>query len=257
MKRKWHIKIMWHTGINIALCLAAYMLVTAASTQGTTFAWLTTSVAADFLAEARFANIDFDVVRSCSSEPMVYSFTANARAAQVDLIKALNSATNDSEKDTAFSEWLSKYYFTGPGSEYLMPAKAGTPITQYSIIRYDYSFTNQSSVPANFKIEMPRIGGDSIALAAFWSLDDDEDFAAVVYDDIQNVFFVREAIPGEKNFTVSFIAILLTGNSGSLTFAPEFAELIQATNNAVHMVEGWRGIAVDIVPLHRYIRDGD
>lgn len=247
----------WYMVINVALCTALYMLATSAPTQGTTFAWLTASVIADLSSEVRFANVVLDVERSNSAEPRIYSFTTKAKAAQVDLIRAINFMANELDKDAIFSSWLNQYYFNYFDGEFLQPAATGMPITQFSVIRHDYNFINESTIPVNFKIDMPRTGGNSIALAAFWSINSNENFRAVAYDEVQNVYFIQEAIPSGEDFTVSFIAILLTNDSGSFAFMPEFAEMIQATNNAVHMVEGWKGIAVDIVPLHKYIRHGD
>jgi hypothetical protein len=189
-----------------------------------------------------FAAVDFELKES--SPLRVYTFNEDAVSEQIDLITAFEH--NPDDKDEIFAEWLFEHYFADSAiSELLNDA---VPISQYSIVGYDYNFTNKSSIPVNFKIDMQRFGNGEIALAVFWSVDSGDKAGILAYNEPGKFYYVQEAIPKGEDFTISFMTILLDDGSGHLAFVSELAELVQATNNAIYLKEDWKSIADNIIP---------
>jgi hypothetical protein len=120
----------------------------------------------------------------------------------------------------------------------------------FSLIQRSYTFKNYSGIPVYFKINRAALtNGMNIALAAFTSRGAGTAQSAFPYEPESGFYYYKEPLFVGQDITITFIALILdsSGESGNFDFRPGHAEIIQATNNAVYMADGWKNFADELV----------
>lgn len=180
---------------------------------------------------------------------VVKSFSNNQSAidAQLSLINNLEGETDTDLKDEILAEWLEEYADTL--DTILADTDRAAPM---SFVFRSYTLTNGSNVPAYFRIDRAKLSGGSQegAFAACYEIESTKDGLGKgrLIADSEGVLYCKEPLyPGDV-ITVNFVIYLWQIQSGKYAFSSEYAEIIQAANNAIFMSPGWEDVAEEMEP---------
>jgi|GEM_PF-2608540 len=245
-----------YIGLNVVVSLLLFVLVLISPASA--FLWAT-SYATSSIGDTDLANatVSLDLIETSEKQILNFKDTPAAIEAQVDLLGYVDSLKEQTAVNEYFTAWrLSD--LLAEGNSYFEEAEAAS---QFSILQRSYTFKNSSSIPVYFRINRAVLTNDDIdmTLAAFWSMDDGETLDSFAYEPISDCYYLKAPLLTDDQITVTFAAMILdTGDaSGSFDFVANFAEIIQATNNAVYMAKGWQYFAKEFLPYDTEEDDKD
>lgn len=171
----------------------------------------------------------------------------DAFEAQLSLIGDLNDEPAIDVNDEALADWLEEY--ADNLASILTDTNKAAPM---SFAFRSYKLTNGSDVPVYFRIDRPKLSGENeIAFATLYQIDqvdpiestDGVSQGGTLIPDEEGVLYCMASLyPGDA-ITVTFVVYLGKIKSGKYTLSSEYAEIIQAANNAVFMSPGWEEMA--------------
>ena len=116
------------------------------------------------------------------------------------------------------------------------------------LISKEYTFRNVSSIPVYLRVSAPQVRGGINASAHFISVQDGHD--SLIFGDAGDGYvYWRNVIEPDEAVNIEVIAYVPhrgnegIGNPVNADIFVEYAEILQATNNAIHYAEGWREVA--------------
>lgn len=244
--------------VTFVACAAVCLLAAASSLEGTTFSWLysaasglepedvsTAFVSLEYEGGNESWNLEFEEMGE-ESRDVLAQFIA--------LETALSLPDNtQAERNQAFRDWWENGY----DAEKCFESPSGLRLG--GVYCKKYSFKNTSVSPAYFRIAAPETGGGLTPAFVVWYLDAEaaersEDWEFVNQKDFlltehEGYYYCPKLLDAEEDISVMVAAYLPhRANAGygrdalSFDMAVERAELIQAVNDTVHFIEGWRDI---------------
>ena len=146
--------------------------------------------------------------------------------------------------DANFTKWCLETDISG---DTRFQKSSSPQLMSMSVVRRNYTLKNSSNIPVYFKVDKPVINtpnGMEIALSACWSTNVSITPQAFTFHD-GSFFIDRVLTPDVKEITVSYTILVLklprVGDTIDINVG--YACILQATNNAVFLDEGWKGFA--------------
>lgn len=254
-KGKYLAKRRWFGGLSFlliahpVLTAVACVLALAVSLLGT-YAWLAFQATTD---PETFTTAKLSIELGISEDKTVikrFASDPGAIEAQFSLIGDPNDETRIDVDDEVLAAWLEEY--TGNLATILTVTDKAAPM---SFAFRSYTLTNGSSVPIYFRIDKARLSGQyhEIALNARYQIESTDDVSreGTLISDDEEVLYCKEPLYSGDSITVTFVVYLRDIKPGKYTLSSEYAEIIQATNNAVFMPSGWEDVAEQ---LESYIK---
>ena len=194
------------------------------------------------------ADVNLELIDVAEKQIKNFLSADAATKAQVELLSNIGSSATQEATDGYFAEWCLSNLLEGDKG-YLESAEAAC---QYSILQRSYTFKNESRMPVYFRINRASVtNGMDIALAALWNRGGSTPYNSFCYDAESDCYYYKEPLFAGQEIMVAFAALILDTSEiggGNFDFRPDFAEIIQSTNNAVFMVEGWANVAEQLTP---------
>ena len=216
---------------NIVLCVVANALIFSVWFDGTTLAWVSSYAAADSTALST-AKLQLDVD---AAGPEILKFTTGGIGAQLALLGDIEK--NPARKDTIFKDW----YLNNVNSfDALLEKTQGDDLaaSEHSLVRYQYTFTNDSTVPVYFRIARPETADMDIAAAVFLV----GEAPLAPFECAGGWYYIARPLGAGEEIAVTLTALIFECGEEP-AFVLGDAEIIQASNNAVYISEDWAHIA--------------
>ncbi|MCL1974907.1 MAG: hypothetical protein FWG61_01935 [Firmicutes bacterium] len=242
--RKHITKRVIYIGLNVLACLVFCILVLGQHASG--FFWGSSSASTTANSILQAADIKLELTDYSENQVINFLDTKPAIQNQIDLLTEIDSFNEQEGIDEFFTAWCIDNLPVENNDELIESETAA----QFSILQRSYTFKNISKAPVYFRIDRAGVtNGMNIALAAFWNRGVGTEQSVFPYDSESGFYYHRAPLFVGQDITITFIAFILNtgGASGSFDFRPVFAEIIQATNNAVFMAEGWKSFAPELM----------
>jgi len=246
----------WKTSkLNIVLCLIACALLIITLSMGTTFAWFMDRIglgtdpfqfAEIIVEEDRVTQVyNFEDGKSTNdflAAHMVFDVNFYGLSFPIDPI--VQNSLNDK-----FIEFWNNWNVEDRLELYSDGLKKG------AIVRKEYTFTNLSEIPVYLRVHAPKVKMENINVAAYFINWQGQDASWYVCDISNYDYWLNPLQPygdpvDKDKITFEVIAYFpILGNIGvgepfvDAEVFVQHAEVIQATNNAVFFVDGWREVA--------------
>lgn len=217
------------------LPLVAVLVITITVVAGGTYGWKYYSAEIDTTDSEQFrvATMGLTYVSS-ETNLMVFEPGRDAAKAQMKFEKELNEA---SDQNRFFADWLQaggKDNLKEPSGKF-----GGGMVTT------DYTFNNESNTAVYFRVKSSGVknGTKSIdcPIAAFIEIDS----STQIMEYLNGYYYYTQPLnPEIEDITVEFTAYIDSGSGyGRYSVGTEYAEVIQADNNAVYISEAWFDLA--------------
>jgi hypothetical protein len=239
---------------KIVLLIAACVLIASISLDGTTFAWFYDSTVV--LAEGGVQTASFGV--KVDVEPELYEFKLLSAGRDLGAVRRYvdfeDSLSHNSK--SAWGERLKEFMNEGAVVKSGLAQKDidNDKITRSNLIIKKYTYENTSDSPVYIRMPLPVDNGDGVQAAYY--LSDSVDGSRVVSDGM--FLYWLDPIWGnekvEAELTVYIPHALNESNpyldnlyysDGLVGAKIDYVEVIQATNNAVYFVDGWKDLAME------------
>jgi len=247
MKRGYIRRKYIYVSLNVVVAALFFALVLASPASA--FLWVTNSVSTS-LGDSTLAGatVSLELIEQSEKQIMDFQNSPAAIKTQVDMLGYVSSLKEQAAIDEYFTAWCLSDLLPDGKSNF----KAAESVARFSILQRSYTFKNASSIPVYFRINRAILTNDDIGLtlAAFWSMDGGETLDSFDYEPFSDCYYLKAPLLIDEEITVLFAAMVLdTGEaSGSFDFRANFAEIIQSTNNAVYLADGWQYFAKEFLP---------
>ena len=237
-----------YVGLNALACLVLGALLL--GQPASAFLWATNTVSISGDSVILSAGLKLELSEATEKQVFNFKNTREVIDVQKELqneIKIFNLQEKQDTLDEYFAEWCLDNLLADENSIF---TGAGTA-SWCSMIERSYTFRNVSDIPVYFRINRAAVTNSmDITLATFWNRGKGTPYQKFDYDFNSGFYYHRTPLFVGQDITITFVAMILDtgGISGNFDFRPDFAEIIQATNNAVFLAEGWKNFAGELVP---------
>jgi hypothetical protein len=241
--------------VKIVLLIVACVLIASISLEGTTFAWFYGSTVVVAEGGVQTANLDINV--NIDSELYVFDFLSTVHDIDFIMLYADFEGFLRKNSKSAWGERLKEFMNESvvANSELIHKDIDNDTIDRSNLIIKKYTFENTSNSPVYMRMPFPVDKGDGVHAAYY--LSDRVDDSRVVSDG--TFLYWLDPLWGNEKVEAELIVYIthalnegnpyidngLYYSDGLVDAKINYVEVIQATNNAVFYVDGWKELAMD------------